>query len=288
MSIDILQEKIRKTKCPILVDFSVCRDTLPTRYADAAPAEGLAAFCRELMVGLKGAVPGLRFSFDQFALLGSAGLRVLSELLSEARDLGFYVVLDGPAIHTSWAAQRAAALLEENSEFYCDSLIVNAYIGSDSLRPFLERCKVGKSLFVLSRSANRSAAELQDLMAGSRLVHMAMADIVNRFGEPLIGKSGYSAIGAVTSATSANAVREFRNKYKRMFLVVDGLDYPGGNGKNASLGFDRFGHGCVLSVGPAVTAAWKEADGGEDRFVKCAQEAVDRIRNNMNRYISIL
>lgn len=288
MSIDVLQEKIRKIKCPIVVDLSVMPESLPFRYAVMAQTEGMAAFCRELMVGLKGIVPGVRLSFDQFALMGSAGLQVLAELLHEARDLGFYVILDGPAIHTPWAAQRAATILNDSSEFCCDSLIVNAYIGSDCLRPFLDRCKAGKALFVLSRTANKSAAELQDIMAGSRLVHIAVADVVNRHGEILVGKSGYSAIGVVTSATSAAAVRDLRNKYKRMFLLVDGLDYPSGNGKNASFGFDRFGHGCVLSVGPAVTSAWKEDEGGEDRFVECAQAAVERIRNNMNRYISIL
>ena len=64
MSIDILQEKIRKTKCPILVDFSVCRDTLPTRYADAAPAEGLAAFCRELTYTFIWGMVGENQDFD--------------------------------------------------------------------------------------------------------------------------------------------------------------------------------------------------------------------------------
>ncbi len=288
MSMDALQEKIRKTKCPIVVDISILPEHIPSRFAIATPVEAMAAFCRELMAGLKELVPGVRFSFDQFALMDVAGLQTLSELLREARDLGFYVILEGPAIHTPWAAQRAAAMLSENSEYYCDSMIINAYIGSDGLRPFLENCKTGKSLFVVSRTANKSAAELQDIMAGARLVHMAVADVVNRCGQTLIGKSGYSAIGVLTSATSANAVRDLRAKYNRMFLLVDGLDYPGGNGKNASFGFDRFGHGCVLSVGPSVTAAWKEDEDGEDDFVKFAQKSVERIRNNMNRYVSIL
>lgn len=287
MSMDVLQEKIRKTKCPIVVDMSILPEDIPARLHIAAPAEAMATFCRELLVGLKDLVPGVRFPFDQFALMGTTGLQVLSELLLEARNLGYYVLLDGPAIHTPWAAQRAAALLDESSEYDCDGLIINAYIGSDCLRPFLEKCKAGKSVFVVSRTANKSAAELQDIMAGSRLVHMAVTDVVNRCGQTLIGKSGYSAIGVLTSATSANAVRDMRNKYNRMFLLVDGLDYPGGNGKNASFGFDRFGHGCVLSVGPSVTAAWKEEQ-DEERFVQSAQKAVERIRNNMNRYISIL
>ena len=79
-----------------------------------------------------------------------------------------------------------------------------------------------------------------------------------------------------------------RSKYKRQFLLVDGLDYPGGNGKNCSYGFDRMGHGCALSVGPAITAAWTAEGAEETGFVAHAQQAVERIRNNMTRYITIL
>jgi hypothetical protein len=84
---DALQEKIRKTKCPIVVDMSILTEHIPSRFAIATPVEAMAAFCRELMAGLKELVPGVRFSFDQFALMDVAGLQTLSELLREARDL---------------------------------------------------------------------------------------------------------------------------------------------------------------------------------------------------------
>jgi 16S rRNA processing protein RimM len=70
--------------------------------------------------------------------------------------------------------------------------------------------------------------------------------------------------------------------------IVDGLDYPGGNGKNCSYGFDRFGHGCALSVGPEITAAWAGEDCDPHSFVELAVQAADRIRNNMTRYVTIL
>ena len=62
-------------------------------------------------------MPAVRFSFDQFALMGPEGLDSLSELLKEAHSLGYYVLLDGPAVNTPWAAQRAASMLEEGSSF---------------------------------------------------------------------------------------------------------------------------------------------------------------------------
>ena len=55
--------------------------------------------------------------------------------------------------------------------------------GSDVLKPYMAAIKsVNKDIFVVLRTANKSASELQDLLAGSRLVHMAAADHVNRYG----------------------------------------------------------------------------------------------------------
>ena len=288
MSMDILQEKIRKMKCPIVLDLSVQMSQIPACVQESADQRAFGVYCKELLNGLKGIVPAVRFNFDQFAMMGGQGLETLTELLQLAKNLGYYTLVDSPAIPTSWAAQRAADLLQEGSAFVCDGMIISPYIGSDAIKPFLSYCKDGKSLFVIVRSPNKTAAELQDLLSGSRLVHIATADIVKRHGETIVGKSGYSQIGALTSATSASAVSGLRTKYNRMFLLVDGLDYPGGNGKNASLGFDRYGHGCAVCVGSSITAAWQEAQTDGTDYVQQAQRAAERIRNNLSRYISIL
>ncbi len=282
MSVDILQDKIRKTKCPIVVDLALLPEHLPSQILEGkTEAEAMEAYIRSLLTALKGKVPGVRFHFDQWAIMDS--LSVLRDLTDFAAELGFYVLMDGPAVLSPWAAQRAVSLFDS---YRVDSMILCPYAGSDVIRPFLDRCKKDRSVFLAVRTANKSAVELQDMMTGSRLVHVAAADHVKRLGEPIVGKCGYSQLGALTAATSANAVMGLRSKYNRMFLLVDGLDYPGGNGKNCSYGFDRFGHGCAISVGPAITAAWKEGENLDP--VEAATQAVERIRNNMARYITIL
>ena len=287
MSVDLLQEKIRKLKCPIIVDLSVNADHIPAHLLDGrTEIEAYCAFCRELMEALKGTVPGVRFSFDQWALMGD--LQALSHLMAEAAEMGFSVMLDAPAVSSPWAAERAAKLLEAGSAYPCHCLIADPYIGSDAIRPFLPACKAGKAVFFSVRTPNKSAVELQDLMTGSRLVHVAAADMVNRHGESLMGRSGYSHVGVLTAATNATAVMGLRSKYKGMFLLVDGMDYPGGNGKICSYGFDKFGHGCAISVGPAIAAAWKEEGSAGFDFGQQAVRAAERIRNNLTRYITIL
>ena len=290
MSVDVLQEKIRKLKNPSMIDFAVTADRIPAHLIEEEGnmISAYVRFCRELMTALKGAVPALRFSFSAFSLLGQEGLSALACLLRQAKEMGFYTVLDAPETNTPWAADRASALLCEESPYPCDGVIVSSYIGSDGIKPFLPYCKTDKSVFVIVRSPNKSASEFQDLFTGSRLAHMAAADMVNRHGAATIGKCGYSQVAALAAAGSAGSLRELRGKYNRVFLLVDGLDYPSGNAKNCSLAFDRFGHGAIVCAGPSVTGAWREAQSDGRDYLEQAVTAAERMKKNILRYVNIL
>ena len=291
MSVDILHEKIRKLKNPSMVDFGIEDSAIPA-YIQEEESTFLAAyvrFCKELMEGLKQTVPAVRFNFDTFALMGAEGIAALTDLLRYAAEEDYYVLLDGPQILSPWGADRAADAIFNKDAYACDGLMINPYIGSDAVKPFLPYCKEKlKDLFVVVRSPNKSALEIQDLYTGSRLVHSAVAEMVNRFGETLYGKCGYSRLGAAVSAGSPTSVRTLRGGYNRMFLIVDGLDYPSGNYKNASLAFDRFGYGAVVCAGPSVTAAWKETESDGQEYVAWAVKAAENMRKNILRYVTIL
>lgn len=291
MSIDILHDKIRKFKNPSMIDFGIKADAIPSHILqeEGNYLSAYTRFCRELLDGLKDIVPAVRFNFDAFALLGADGICALTDLLRQAGKHGYYVLLDGPEVLSPWGADRAAEMIFSTENFPCDGLLINPYIGSDAVKPFLPYCKDKiKDLFVIVRSPNKSALELQDLYTGSRLVHSATAEMVNRLGENLYGKCGYSRLGALVSAGSPTSLRTLRGGYNRMFLIVDGLDYPSGNYKNASLAFDRFGYGGVVCAGPSITAAWKESDGNGEDYISYARKAAENMKKNLLRYITIL
>lgn len=291
MSIDVLQEKIRKLKNPLIVEFSVLPEQIPPHIREGVDAvAAYARFCRELMEGLKGTVGAVRYSFSQLALMGTDGLAMLSELLNTARKLGYYVILDAAEVLTPWGAERAAeAFFAETSQYPCDGLIVSPYIGSDAIKPFIPYCKdAGKDLFLAVRTPNKSAAELQDLLTGARHVYTAAADLVSRYGDPIVGKCGYSRVGALTASGVPAVLTELRGKYKRMFQLVDGLDYPSGNLKNCCAAFDRMGHGAAISAGPAITAAWYTAETDGTDYVQQAVQAAERMRKTFSRYLTIV
>lgn len=103
-------------------------------------------------------------------------------------------------------------------------------------------------MFVAARTGNKSAPELQDLLCGSRLVHTVAVDLINRFAPEAVGKLGYSRIGALTAASSAESLRSLRGKYPRVFSGGR-LRFPSANAKNCSYAFDRLGHGAVVCAG---------------------------------------
>lgn len=289
MAVDSLQNKIRRGKCPLMVDLSLFPEQLPPQFQELLPEKAYGAFCAELMTALKGIVPALRFQFASAALLGKNGLDVLSELMKKASAMGFYVLLEVPISNPTSAAFAAARFWGNESVYPCDGVQLPAYPGTDLVKAFLPYCKEGKKdLFIQVRTCNKSASELQDLLTGSRQVHVAAADYVNRYAAELTGKSGFSQAAVCASATSADSLRTLRSKYPRLFLLVDGMDCSGGNAKNASFAFDKLGHGAILCVGDSVTGAWSSAENGAGEFAFLAVAAVQRHQKNLSRYVTIL
>lgn len=290
MSIDVLQEKIRKTKCPVMLELSASVSELPPHLLSQTAADGYARVCRELLEALKGSVPAVRVCFSSFALLGAEGINQLTDILKYAKKLGYYVTLDAPEILGSRAAQRTAdVVFGEDSPFPCDSLIVLGYLGTDCVRPFLEGCKTGKKdIFVAIRTANRTAPELQDLRAGGRLVHIAGADLVNRCADGLTGKFGYSPVAILSAANAPDSLRALREKYPRLFLLVDGYGAVGANAKNCAWAFDKLGHGAIVCGGGSILRAWQQAQSDGSDYVSQAETAVERMKRNLSRYITIL
>ncbi len=292
MSIDVLQEKIRKAKNPAVLELGLPAGELPPHLlaGEGSAAAAYGRFCRELLRKLRGLVPAVRVSFGAFALLGPEGIAQLPEILKEARQLGYYVVLDGPEILSPMGAEMVAqAVFGENALYPCDGLVIPGYLGSDIWKVFLPHCRDGKKdVFVVARTGNKSASELQDLLSGSRVVHAAAADHVNRYTREITGKFGYARMGILTAASAADSLRSLRGKYPKLFQLVDGYDYPSANAKNCSHAFDKFGRGAVVSAGRSITCAWQQAGTDGQDYLEQAEAAAQRMKRNLTRYVTVL
>lgn len=290
MSMERLHNKIRKTKNPTILDFDITQGDIPPYIAAEEHTfdKAYCRFCMELLEALRDFIPAVKFNFTAYALHGTEGLVSLLRVLEYAHQLGYYVILEAPdALTPQRAESNAELLLSHNSIWPCDGILISAYIGSDAIKPYASKLE-DKSLFVAVRTGNRSAMELQDLLSGGRNVYDAMADVVNRFKNVNLSKCGYDDVALVGPASSAPILKKLRNKYKNLFIMADGYDYPNANAKNCAEAADTLGHGVIVCSGTQITAAWKASENNGEEYLLDAKLAAERMKKNLARYFTVL
>ncbi len=304
---DRLQNAIDKTKNPTVLGLDPNLDYLPPSlladYREITPdpiqAAGLAlsAYNRRLLDALAGIVPAVKLQAAFYEQYGLAGIRALLESIEYARAKSYLVIVDGKRNDIgSTAAAYARAYLGETSytdqlqqaAFAADALTINAYLGSDGIMPFLEQCeKRDKGAFVLVRTSNPSAGELQDLrLADGRLVYEAMADLVAGWGKQLVGQSGFSSLGAVVGATWPEQAASLRRRMPAAFILVPGYGAQGATARDAVASFTKDGRGSIVNASRSLMLAYKKHGFAHDLFDLAAQKEALAMRADLQKALA--
>ncbi len=284
MSVDALQTKIRKLKNPIAVRLDLRPELLPpslwTPGGDLAAAYEV--FGKAVLDALDGVAPAAVFNTAYFDALGAPGVAALQRLTDHAGGLGYYVIVETQRSDCEEAAALCAGAYY-GPLYGADALSVCAFAGSDGIRPYLSYCREqGKSLFILAKTPNPSAREVQDLLSGDRVIHTVMLDLAVRWGGDLVGPAGYSQLGAVVGAAHPASLQALRQKYDRLFFLV-----PDAAAKEAQYAFDRLGHGALVTAAAPILGAWREA--GEDvDFAACARAAAEKLRDQLRTFVTVM
>ena len=260
-----------------------------------ALAESYVLFCKGLLEGLKKAVPAVKVQSACFEALGWQGVKAMQEVLALAKKLNYYVILETMRTDVGHiAAVNAESVFggltigeEKYYPYPCDALLVNGYLGSDGIRPYLPYVKeAGKNLFVVLKSSNKSSPEVQDLVSGGRVIHTAMADLTLRWSTELFGSCGYGEVGAVVGLSSPTAIQALRKRYDTLFFLVPGYGAQGGVAKHAAYAFDRLGHGAAVCASRSIIGAWREQ--AEVDWPEAAAAAVEKMKKQLEAYVTVL
>ena len=174
------------------------------------------------------------------------------------------------------------------SIYDADFVTVNPYMGTDCVKPFIEDCKkYDKGIFVLVKTSNPSSGELQDLkLENGKEVYMQVAELVEKWGEDLIGNDGYSSIAAVVGATYPEQLKQIRNSAPHTFFLIPGYGAQGGKAEDIALGFDKNGLGGIINASRSLMCAyksdkWKDKYSDEQYAEATRAEAI-RMREELN------
>lgn len=188
--------------------------------------------CRLLIEAAGPACVAVKPQLACFERLGGPGWQALAEVIAVAQGAGLLVIADakrGDFPPTAAAYEQALAgttptLAGEVPGLGADAFTANPLLGADSLEPFVSG---GAGVFVLVRTSNPGAADVQDLeLAGGGRLWEHLARLVDRLGE--VRSCGLSDVGAVVGATAPEHLRRARDLMPHAILLLPGVGAQGG------------------------------------------------------------
>jgi orotidine-5'-phosphate decarboxylase len=242
--------------------------------ADRA-ARAVALHCRALIAAAGPACVAVKLQLACFERLGAPGWAALSDACEAGRAAGLLVIADGKrgdVPHT--AAAYAQALLGQTPTPFgvvqglgADAVTLNPLLGRDALLPLIEAARArGGGSFVLVRTSNEGAAEIQDESpGGAPPLRERLAALVDSLGAGGVGEeSGLADVGAVVAATEPALLAGLREAMPRAVFLLPGVGAQGGTADLLGPAFAPGRSAALIAasrsiVGPALEAGSAEA-----------------------------
>ncbi len=279
---DRLGQAVERKRSQLVVGLDPRLDLLPMELRGegvlgrAAGASAVARFCKGIVDAVGPYVVAVKPQSAFFEALGSDGIRALEEVSDYARSSGLLVLLDAKRgdIGSTARAYASAFLEPRNGEGpIADAMTVSAFLGHDSVEPFLAACRRhGAGVFLLVRTSNSGAADVQDLvLSDGRPLWQYLAALVHEWGQPLVGERGMSSVGAVVGATYPRAVSEARKLMPQAPMLLPGIGAQGATPADVARAFTSGPASALVTASRSVIFAFRDTD--EDWRVAAANEA---------------
>lgn len=265
-AVDRLIEKTLEKKNPAVIGLDPDIEKIPACYkavknqdsSFAAVAEAILNFNIDVIDSVAPFVPAIKPQMAFYEKYGSWGVRAFEKTVVYAKDKGLVVIEDAKRNDIGNTARAYAdghlgevALIDGTSAASLDAdfLTVTPYLGSESLQPFIDNCvRYEKGIFVLVKTSNSSAGELQDAVtAKGRTVSLSVADFVAEKALLCVGDYGYSSIGAVVGATYPEEAAVLRKAMPKSYFLVPGYGAQGGRACDVLPSFNQDGLGAVVN-----------------------------------------
>lgn len=271
---DRLLAAIETKGTPLVVGLDPVYERLPaaiTAHRELNDGEDLEAgvdaileFCTRVLKIVAPLVPAVKINSAFFEQYYSYGVEAFAALVQEAAAHGLIVINDAKRADIGNTSERYAAATLADPQFASlddtvgpDAVTVAPYMGADSVGPFIEAAReFNKGVFVLVRTSNPGAAEIQDaLLQDGTPVYQHVGKLVEKWGEKLIGARGYSAVGAVVGATNPQQLVTLREQMPRTLFLVPGYGAQGASAADVARAFKPDGTGAIINSSRAILQA---------------------------------
>lgn len=249
---DRLIEANRRSGTPLCMGIDPHSYLIPNLFGNASAAacsdaairaiNDFSMACLEQAIGKVSAVKPQTAFFEQ---QGPAGMQILQNLGRAAIDAGLLVIMDAKRGDIgSTSAAYAGGWIGHDAPFPSDALTINPWLGLDTIDPFLKRAdETGDGLFILNRTSNPGAGDLQDPIVDGRPLYQHLASLLSPIVAKRNGKQGISSLGIVAGATWPEESQALRAALPSAPFLIPGFGAQGAGPEMATSGLYRGQYG---------------------------------------------
>ncbi|MFX0032635.1 MAG: orotidine-5'-phosphate decarboxylase [Candidatus Hodarchaeota archaeon] len=189
--------------------------------------------------------------------------------------------------------------------YKADACTLNAYLGFDSIEPYLEFYN-DKGLFILVKTSNPSSHDFQDLFSVRiddinndqieiekknitlKRNYLHMAELVKEWGKELPKFYQYNNLGVVVGATFPQELKSIREIINNSFILIPGYGAQGAKAKDIKYGFHMNGIGGIVNSSRNIIYAYnKKTQYPPEKYEQAARDEILGMNNQINKLIGL-
>ena len=236
-------------------------------------------FYSEILSAVANKIAAVKPNYAFFAQYGIPGLKAMQEIIASARKKKLPVILDAKR---GDIGKSSEAYSKEVFEVWkADAVTVNPYMGADSVMPFISHCGSGKGVYILVRTSNPGANDLQRLGTETgRKLFMETAAKVAEWHRPGVG----AVVGATNPAELEKIAKFFAASGKKVPLLIPGVGSQGGSAVAVAAVLRKiYGNISIhrINSSSGISYAYEER-GGKD-YAGEAAKAVEKLNREIGK-----
>ena len=298
---DRLLDSIQRKGSPICVGIDPVYEMLPDAVAGGAGerdpddveacVDAIYEFTTKVLEIVRPHVPVVKFQSAYFEKYLWEGVQAYYELIHEAKEMGLLVIGDVKRGDIGSTTEAYADAHLGDLEFdgldeaaTPDAITINPFLGMDSIEPFVSAARqTGKGLFVLVRTSNPGSADFQDAKTiDGRTFSEMLADKLQPVAEApgMVGRSGWSSLGAVIGATQPHTMASLRQRLPRSIFLLPGYGTQGATADMTRAAFAD-GKGAIVSASRSILYAHRTRPGVD--WTTAAADAVAEMKRDLQQ-----
>ena len=235
-----------------------------------AGAAGLERFSDVLLEAALPYAAAVKANLAFFEALGSAGMAVLERVRGRLPASVPFIADAKRADIGTTAARQAVAIWDALG---ADAVTANPYLGRDAVEPFLERAD--RFVYVLCRTSNSGAGEVQDLAVDGRPLYLHVAQRAAGWAEA-------GNLGLVVGATAPDELARVREAAPELAFLVPGVGAQGGDVESVMqhgrVTRAAHGGGLLVNVSRGIAGAAVGAPDAKAAIAQAAQSWAARLQ----------